>query len=1236
MKKIFFILLLTIIIQQSYAAPIFDLENIINPQPTIIAQYGAGGTCDTTGNIITCNTLEDVKVTNIYFTYQDGQIISTIGVKDDCENYCSTHQFKLEEPLSSGDYQLTITAENIKGKSTIDTIQFSLSDLMIKLESPKSGYKSTTPYDITLKTYYEVNDNEIAANVSCKYFLGETTKEYEELTRTFSTRGNLHTTQLSAPENNLSVRCVETNNGEIIRRANKLFHVGYDNTAPNIDFDTNPQYPESIKNFADPYGILYVNTSDTTYCELTDKDGTTEPISNFERDDYESYSIEHSKQIFFNNDIGVNVDYSNSMIGEPEFEITCYNKAEMLASQNAKFNISLQQIVLITPITPEDYAKPNSELKIYTNVEASCEYGFMNDNTYTKESDLASTNHLLHTKNMQLTANTDYSIKVICEPLIGNIDSGEEIIEFTIDDEAPTINISSEENICGNSLSATIEVEDNYQIDRIEWKLKQGTTEIDAENLTTTDPKYIHTISATTSSIGTYTWEIKAYDKAGNQLTKTQQVITKSGNSDECLGSDFIHYLNPLMGWSSTIPFDMIIETNREANCKYLGANLYDQYKRLNAENIYDNYALNMNKLTSTTFKNPNQFTEAYNSPSKFYFACEDLSNENNFVYGNILEFGFNDDKTSIFNEKATPDFVEDEASPFTIITAETDDDAVCWLSGGLNGIGSTLLFDNEDDSEVSTYSKNHSIKIEYEIGDKSQKEYVYTITCQNKINLRTNSDPVHVDVNFNADLTIKVLSPERYINTNSATIIVKPSVIGTCQYKTVDNETSEWRSMTGSNNEWSTTASSLTEKQHSMKVKCQGSEAPTEKTITFTVDQTDPNITITTPASVCVNETITVDFDVTDDSGIKYKNLSLSFEDGTELITNKKYKFKATLINEETSHKYDFKANAEDNAGNKVSKPFSIVVKDLATCNLCGNGVVDEGEECDGTNLSKEINCTNYSINNCVGCLVTKCENCPYTCTSDNNCVSSCATNTLCEADPDCTTSDEKQGSPNDKEGSDKNIESETCPYNCIENGVCEDGCANNFYCSYDPDCTNSGEEDGINIIGVILSILGLLVMGGCSYYLYYEYQNKTDNDQYNELISDNQNISNISSTSMPPPINPEIQQQIDEQRKAEVEAFKKHVQEKEINRRNQLSAFDDDQTNKKSTKQKSEFIPEEHEVYNETPEIEEEHDEFIPIEQLGHTEEKTKENIQKNKKVEKTFNELDNLIKEKDGKNE
>ncbi|MBR9702615.1 hypothetical protein GOV10_01135, partial [Candidatus Woesearchaeota archaeon] len=295
--------------------------------------------------------------------------------------------------------------------------------------------------------------------------------------------------------------------------------------------------------------------------------------------------------------------------------------------------------------------------------------------------------------------------------------------------------------------------------------------------------------------------------------------------------------------------------------------------------------------------------------------------------------------------------------------------------------------------------------------------------------------------------------------------------------------------------------------------------------------------------------------------------------------------------------------------AGGKTSctEACHIDTSECQAKTVCGDGKIQPGEQCDGSTWGAVKDCSDilptlsgtprcdsatclFDLTNCAG--GTGPSTCGHNCAADTWCEKACALDSNCMPDPDCGDPDpdgctEKctaNGICNDlcelTSGCSPDPDcggggGDDCPYTCSLDDECVESCADNIDCMPDPDC-----EKGFDWLALVFIILGFLIIGGSSYYLYIAYEQR----QEAQAAAAAQAAANMRSSQAGRPVGASLSPQerakmlaaLKKRREAELEAFKKHAAARTDKRHKALEGFDDDKPSPtKTTKEKPPSSP-------------------------------------------------------------
>src|SRR3989344_1536643 len=212
------------------------------------------------------------------------------------------------------------------------------------------------------------------------------------------------------------------------------------------------------------------------------------------------------------------------------FHAICMNRAEQATTADVNFSVDLSISNRITQKSPSGYINvKNTQLKLVTNKLATCKYGqgfinnFPQSNTNNHYIDLTELNE------------TSYSFPVLCT--FSDAGTLSDTVSFTVDTTPPSsLVINSPTQSCSQdrlsvSMSAS-ETAGNISgfdvrlvdaLDAVLFHINTVSTNVNATNLSL--------------AVGsTYSWEVSAFDRAGNNLTERSSGTTIfSSNDTVCL-----------------------------------------------------------------------------------------------------------------------------------------------------------------------------------------------------------------------------------------------------------------------------------------------------------------------------------------------------------------------------------------------------------------------------------------------------------------------------------------------------------------------------------------------------------------------------------------------------------------------------------------------------------------------------------------------------------------------------
>jgi hypothetical protein len=201
-----------------------------------------------------------------------------------------------------------------------------------------------------------------------------------------------------------------------------------------------------------------------------------------------------------------------------------------------------------------------------------------------------------------------------------------------------------------------------------------------------------------------------------------------------------------------------------------------------------------------------------------------------------------------------------------------------------------------------------------------------------------------------------------------------------------------------------------------------------------------------------------------------------------------------------------------------------------------------------------------------------------------------------------------------------------------------CNEACALTSGCSADPDCS---AKSGFNIWGLILILLGLMVIGGFSYYLYYVYQQRLEQQRQQAAMQARQQaaMQQQPSSRISPEERAKMMATLKKKREQELKNFKEHAAAKTEERHKAVGAFGGEKKNEQ--KETSGTKGASRASTTESPEAEP--GKFIPLKDIGKVKHKLKSKAigkkidelkkksgVKTKEDDSAFDKLDDLIDE------
>ncbi len=461
--------------------------------------------------------------------------------------------------------------------------------------------------------------------------------------------------------------------------------------------------------------------------------------------------------------------------------------------------------------------------------------------------------------------------------------------------------------------------------------------------------------------------EVTAKDYARNPVSSFINFVVDSS-------SLVITLLNPRFGVSSTQTFDILAETDNNAECRY----------SLDSAFLFEN--MKAFTITGATKHNITNFNSVQSSATRTLFIrCKESK-------GTITlkSFILSVDTTNPQIKKAFafPNPIADEP-PVTTLTVEADEPALCKFTAdpGKSFADMEGKFDGFDQNNFVLINRQ-------EISIQGETEKTVYVACKNKAELVSDIKSIHFTVDLSVQLNITSTTPDAFGTTNIV-LSLGTNKKAQCTYSNNPTITGDQFGLEGYNHRKDLT---LSGGRYTYYIECRdASGASARTTINFTIDVTAPLMRFVNDTSTfeenqpikfkdktCLNNVLRVKFLAQDaESGIiKY---FYSLFKGTQPIIDLvealgdagnqwiliNQKPDGSPLNLEDNTRYFFSVNARNYVGlNSTPQSSDGIIVDTSLCqtpqDACGNGRLDTGEVCDPDDTQPvfgSINkCTFYS----------------------------------------------------------------------------------------------------------------------------------------------------------------------------------------------------------------------------------------------------------------------------------
>ncbi|MDB4303658.1 hypothetical protein N9934_02590, partial [Desulfosarcina sp.] len=862
--------------------------------------------------------------------------------------------------------------------------------LQMDLISPVNGWTATENFTATLET------NRPA---TCKWSL-TSFNDYLEITEdnVFGTStGLLHTKEYDINEIMISghayvyFMCSDSYGDQTPVDAARRYE---------FFFDPNPPIILSAK--ASPDNILTetllpngVWTLMTTLIVNTDIPSTCRYSETYT--DYESMGIAFPTSGTLNE-----VDVISLNEGTYTFNVACQSLAGVSGSyETLTVTVDPSQELAVHMESPNGLVLTSTSvpLDIYTNRPSTCEYSFDEESWVGFGSSAGDIEH--HTSLSVGNEEGERDVYVNC--LNEEYGSATAHGTFGLDLNPPHIDdvVVPEQVFVSNSITIeSIDVVDAMSsIAELQYELREASGTLIKNWTSFSSTNNVHIGGLALEDAQGYFFNIRAKDSVNpswSNVFKTDNIFVNLSLQ--------IELLEPSYGWTSEKIFDVVLETNRPATCKY-------------QLTPFRNYNLVPISSVISSSNNRHHTLSGFDmdvSGDHIYVACIDSDGTQSPTQNNgakIFDFVFNNNAPE-FTIVAVPNPVVEELSTgngtwglMSTITAESNIPSLCRMSETATTFdGMELEFDNLN-------LRENEIVIEY---GSFVYDYKYNVICRSYADVDSQMKQLIVSVNPSAGLSITIYNPDNlFIGSNKIPVYLNFSVnrASDCIYKLNTSVTQSYMpGLLGSAINTAQLGSSFGEGRYSVALNCSNREYESQSTGYFTVDLTPPKIIdVIVPNVSCRTDLITLEEIVAEDDLSWIDEFEYKLVKSSETIVNwtsTEWEFDINIdeydngsdLDLELSNGYAFVVRAKNEVVDAWSNEFTshniIVNPEHEDCAYCGDGVCNSDENC--TSCSSDCTCGDTCSNNKKDGLET-----------DVNCgggaCSACAIGKSCSLDGDC-----------------------------------------------------------------------------------------------------------------------------------------------------------------------------------------------------------------------------------------
>ncbi|MBI2656380.1 hypothetical protein HYX03_01420 [Candidatus Woesearchaeota archaeon] len=630
---------------------------------------------------------------------------------------------------------------------------------------------------------------------------------------------------------------------------------------------------------------------------------------------------------------------------------------------------------------------------------------------------------------------------------------------IVIDNNKPVLSVSPSSDTIVNTSLVTIKLTFDKEVNLESVKINQE----DIKNMFSTSDNRVFTATLNLSD-GNKKLDIAASDFAKNRLSSSVLFIVDANPIT-------INLAKPRFGTASASVFDVVIETDNNAVCRYSLDNNFEF-------DFMDSFTAT--GATMHTISNFNKIASGDLNLHKLNVRCKEER------YGiSFKSFDINVDTTppQLKSAFAFPSPIVEKPST-TTLTVESDEPVICKFSS------TTRDFNNMEGKFEGYDGNNFRIINKQLIAVENETSYLYYIACKNKAELNSETKEILFKVDLTIPISIISHTPE-FFNSTNAVLAVETNKKSQCKFSESDN-TAQSGDIFGAPGYSHTRQLVAAPGKHTFFIVCKDQflqKFSDVSTIAFTIDTTPPIVLSVNDSSTLLDkpdfawstDNLRVKWSSIDNESKVSSNLYSLLESGSSNViinwttsyANNEWvivaKSNGTSLSLVNGNNYFFRVKAKNIVGLlSDAKDSDGVAIDTSLKPLnCTNGIKDEketdidcGSSCDLCGIGKKcrvnIDCRTSFCSNGT-CAVARCDDSiKNQDESDLDCGGSCKkcnNNQICNNNNDCSSNYCSFGFCKPQEScSDSSLSPAESDIDC--GGPCPTKCPEGKNCGVNEDC--------------------------------------------------------------------------------------------------------------------------------------------------------------------------------------